>query len=374
MYVLATALSDLCGSTDIHNSITGDLFGSVASPAAATTPPPYNNYYNFRYNSNADENFTDQTSITESESMNATDLLFRITSGMTSVTLIYEFLVAYAIMVTIFWGFVGFVALSILGEKLGVDLAQYCCACVVMGCACMLRPLLFLDSFAILILGPFGNVHFFVLGCTKAYINIAIRVGFYLSTITLPAVDSYFRNREDPKISELRVFFVILFKFALKLCTCSSCLATFANIAYPEGPFFRYTYLVFTVVIGLSAIVTYYETFMKLVEVVRGCIQQFKPVHNWLNHFVFWPTQVSNLALLGTNAFILHKYLETDGFASSGVSLVFNVVSFIYAVTDYVMNGVFCGHGPLCSDIRQRIHCDSVCLSTCNCNNADSEE
>lgn len=289
---------------------------------------------------------------------------------MTLITLVYEFLVAYAIIVTIVLVIAGYVALLILGEKLGIDLAECCCACVVLGCACMLRPLLFLDSFAILILGPFGNVHFFVLGCTKAYINIALRIGFYLSTITLPAVDSYLRNREDPKIGELGLFFVILFKFAVKLCTCSSCLATFANIAYPEGPFFRYTYLVFTVIIGLSAIITYYETFVKLVEVVRGCIQQCKPFHNWLNHFIFWPSLISNLALLGMNAFILHKYLQTEGFNSSGISLVFNVVSLIFAVVDYVMNGVFCGHGPLCLHVRQGI-C-SAYFSTCN--DTESEE
>ena len=213
----------------------------------------------------------------------------------------------------------------------------------------MLRPLLFFDSFAILILGSFGNVHFFVLGCSKAYINIALRIGFYLSTISLPAVDSYLRNREDPKTGELRLFFVVLFKFAIKLCTCSSCLATFADIAYPEGPFFRYTYLVFTVIIGLSALITYYETFLKLTEVVRGCIQECKPLHIWLDHFTFWPWLVSNLALLGMNTFILHKYFETEGFNSSGVSLVLNIVSVVFAIVLYVMSGVFCGHGPLYS-------------------------
>ena len=366
IYVIFTAFSGLCGSTDLSTTIT---VGSVVLVSPATTSPPYNNY-NFRYNYfDVDENFTDETPTTDS--INATDLLLRVTSGMTSITLIYEFLVAYGIVVTIALVIAGYVAVSILGEKLGIDLTECCCACVVLGCCCMLRPLLFLDSFAILVLGPFGNVHFFVLGCTKAYINIALRIGFYLSTITLPAVDSYLRNREDPKIGELGHFFIILFKFAIKLCTCSSCLATFANIAYPEEPFFRYTYLVFTVIIGLSALITYYETFLKLVEVVRGYIQQCKPLHNWLNHFIFWPSLVSNLSLLGMNTFILHKYFQTEGFNSSGISLIFNVVSLIYAVADYVVNGVFCGHGPL----RKRIHIFSVFFnSACMQCQSESDE
>lgn len=284
--------------------------------------------------------------------MNATDLLHRVTSGMTTFTLLYEAMVAYGIMSTISSVVIGFFVLSIIGAKLDIDLTTCCCVCVVKGFTRMIRPLLFLDSLFLLILGPFGNVHFFILGCLKAYINIALRIGLYLSALSISAVLSYLQNREDPKIRESKLFCVILVKLALKLCTCSSCLATFADIAYPEEPFFRYTYLVFTLITGLSAIITYYETFLKLVEVIRGCVHECKSLHNRLDHFTFWPSLFSNLALLGMNTFILHKYFQVDGFNSSGVSLVLNMISIVFAVFVYVMTGVFCGHGPLCKHVR----------------------
>lgn len=56
---------------------------------------------------------------------------------------------------------------------------------------------------------------------------------------------------------------------------------------------------------------------------------------------------MSNLCLLEMNAYILHKHLETDGFDSSGVSLILNVLSFVLVVLLYVLFGIFCGHGPL---------------------------
>ena len=62
----------------------------------------------------------------------------------------------------------------------------------------------------------------FVLGCQEAYVTIGLRVGFYLSTISLPAVFSYLHNRKNypEQPDELKPFIVILFKLALKLASC----------------------------------------------------------------------------------------------------------------------------------------------------------
>lgn len=135
----------------------------------------------------------------------------------------------------------------------------------------LLRSFVLIDSIAIIILRPFGNVYFFILGCAEAYVVIALRIGFYLSTISLPAVHSYLHNHEYPRTNELTSIMIIIqftLRLALKLLTCSSCLAIFIFIAYPERPIFRYTYLVFTILIEFSALLTYYETTLKLLKVV----------------------------------------------------------------------------------------------------------
>ena len=301
-----------------------------------------------------------KTSDSGNSVMNAaeTDLLHLVAQRMTGISLFYELTVAYLINFTISFIFICCVGMAYLAEKFNFDFSKVSGACCIVLLR-LIRPFMFVDSVAIIILAPFGNVYLFVLGCPLAYVTIGLRVGLYLSTISFVAVDSYMRNSEYPRNRELRKFLLILFKFTLKLLTCSSCLATFINIAYPEPLGFRYTYLIFTVLIGLTALVTYYENLMMIVEVVRGCLEKFTTFHNWVNHFTFWPSFVSNLCLLGMNAFILHKYIETDGFNSSGVSLVLNFLSLITAVPLYVLRGSLCGHGPL-SDVCQK-KCHEQC-------------
>ena len=354
IYVLGTAITGICGSmafSDIGISIT---VGSIEFGSSSTTKPPFDGTMKFKPTN--DENLTNITNL-ESENnttSNATetDLLHLVAQRMTGISILYELMVAYLIMFTIIMVIICCVGIGFLSEKFKIDLSKYTVACCV-ALLRLIRPFMFIDSVAIIILAPFGNVYFFVLGCPLAYVTIGLRVGLYLSTISFIAVDSYIREHEEPRTKELRSFLSILFKFTLKLLTCSSCLATFINIAYPEPLGFRYTYLIFTVLIGLTALVTYYDNLMKIVEVVRGCFGKFTTFHNWVNHFTFWPSFVSNLCLFGMNAFILHKYLETDGFNSSGVSLVLNFLSLITAVPLYVLTGSFCGHGPL-SDVCQK--------------------
>ena len=210
------------------------------------------------------------------------------------------------------------------------------------------RPLVIFDCLFIVLFGPIGNVNMFVLKCLEAYVSIALRIGFYLSALSLPVVYSYLRNRdEQPQFGELKDLVGILIKLALRLVTCSSCLATFITIAYPEELYFRYTYLAFTIVIGLSALLTYYETLLKLVKFALDKTDQCTKFHEWVSHFNFWPSTIANLGLLGMNAYILHKYLTIAGFHSSGVSLVLNVVSFIFGTVIYIFGDKFCGHGPL---------------------------
>ena len=114
---------------------------------------------------------------------------------------------------------------------------------------------------------------------------------------------------------------------------CSSCLATFIDIAYPEGSTIRYIYLIFTISIGLSALITYYETLLKLLKVIGDYVELCMSFHEWFNHCIFWPSMFANLGLLGMNVFILHKYFDTQGFNSSGTSLILNVLSLLFSNT-----------------------------------------
>ena len=124
-----------------------------------------------------------------------------------------------------------------------------------------LKPLVLFDCVFIIIFGPVGNVYMFLLDCVETYVTIFLQIGFYLTALALPVVFSYLRKRDDePMEGELKELIGILIKLALKLITCSSCLATFIIIAYPERIIFRYSYLGFTVIIGVSALLTYHET------------------------------------------------------------------------------------------------------------------
>ena len=259
---------------------------------------------------------------------------FLAASWMTKASLIYEFAFGYVIVYYLLCPVFTSVLLckcEILDEHLTT-----------------LLPLLFIDSLAIIVLGPFGNVYLFLLGCTEALVMIGIRIGLYLSAISLPAVYIYLLTNDDPQTGALKTFVIILFKLALKLITCSSCLATFIDIAYPERPIFRYFYLSFTILIGLSALLTYYQTLLKLFEIIY---KRHRLHHDqcceWFNHCTFWAYAIANISLMGMNAFILHKYIDTDGFDSSGVSLVLNVSSVVLGGTIYVFGATFCGRQPI---------------------------
>lgn len=340
---LSSTPNELCGSDDLIRSATvvlRTLFKVTNDDDTETA----NKNTLLDINS---KNFANITSVNATEEEKDLDLIHLVTSGMTIISILYEVVVAYGIIAIIIMLVACFVGASYLAEKYNIDLTICTDACCT-GIVHLLRPLMLIDTFAIIIFAPFGNVYFFVLGCGEAYGIIAIRIAFYLSVITVSAVHNYLRHHGNLQKGDMWQFFVILVTIALKLSTCSSCLATFVEIAYPEAPSFRYTYLIFTVLIGLSALATYYDTCLKLVEVImKCCIEPCLHLHIWLNHITFWPAMISNLCLLGMNAYILHKHLETDGFDSSGVSLILNVLSLVTAVPLYVLFGIFCGHGPL---------------------------
>jgi MFS family permease len=261
---------------------------------------------------------------------------------MTQVSLYYEFAIALLILLSIF----GCIYMCCNGE---LDWT-YCSYKA-------LKPFILFDCAVIIILGPFGNVYLFLLGCVDAYVKILLRIGFYLSTIFLPAAFSYIdrqKDNPDPNADSFKSILSILVKLGLKLASCSSCLATFIDIAYPEALPVRFAYLAFTIIVGLSALATYYETLLKLLEMVKDWEEECVPLHSWLNHFIFWPSMVAYMGLLGLNSYILYKYSVTAGgdldlldSSSPAVSLGLNLVSLVYLIANYVLFAVFCGHGPL---------------------------
>lgn len=266
---------------------------------------------------------------------------------MTLVSIYYEFAIGLLIILSVFCC----IYMCCTGEFNCTDCSYKA-----------LRPFILFDCAVIILLGPFGNVYLFLLGCVDAYVTILLRIGFYLSTITLPAAFSYIgrqKDNPDPNADSFKSIFLILFNLGLKLASCSSCLATFIDVAYPEALTIRFTYLAFTIIVGLSALTTYYETLLKLLEVVQDWVDQCVPFHLWLNHLTFWPPMFANLGLLGLNSYILYKFSVTGGGRSSspGVSMGLNLVSLTYTIPNYIFGAVFCGHGPLYRVCRQ--HCSS---------------
>lgn len=312
----------VCGSSELHIS-------------EATKSNSHSNTQNVPYDHNLTRNIT----------FPEQDELLLVAKHMTLASLYYEFAIGCLIILSIFC--VIYHCNEISWSDCSYKIIKE-----------SMKPFVLFDCVVIIILGPFGNVYMFIFGCWEAYVTVALRIGFYLSTISLPAIFSYLRYRKDSAevdTFDLKSFALILATLALKLVACSSCLATFINVAYPEGPLIRYTYLSFTILIGLSALSNYYETLLKLVEVVQDWVEQCLPFHNWLYHFTFWPSVVANVGLVGLNSFILHQYIHTEGEKSTEVSLVLTILSLLFTVPVYVFFGVFCGHGPLYRACLQRI-------------------
>ena len=76
------------------------------------------------------------------------------------------------------------------------------------------------------------------------------------------------------------------------------------HFRYPEPEAFRYTYLAFTIKVGVIALLTYCEAIAKLVEVTLDKMNSCMVFHECFNHFIFWPSMIANLGLLGMNAYI----------------------------------------------------------------------
>ena len=265
------------------------------------------------------------------------DQLLLAAKRMTLVSIYYEFAIGLLIILSVFCC----IYMCCTGELDCTDCSYKA-----------LKPFVIFDCIVIILLGPFGNVYLFLLGCVDAYVKILLRIGFYLSTISLPAAFSYIgrqKDNPDPNEDSFKSVLFILLNLALKLASCSSCLATFIDIAYPEALAVRFAYLAFTIIVGLSALATYYETLLKLLELVQDWVEQCIPFHSWLNHFTFWPSMLANLGLLGLNSYILYKYSVTEGGAGSSpaVSLGLNILSLAYMIPNYVFRALFCGHGPL---------------------------
>ena len=81
-------------------------------------------------------------------------------------------------------------------------------------------PLIIFDCIFVVVLGPIGNVDMFVLKCPEGYVSVVLRIGFYLSALSLPTVYAYLRNRdEEPQRDELKYLVGILIKIdSLETC------------------------------------------------------------------------------------------------------------------------------------------------------------
>ena len=318
--VFKSTVSTVCGSDELHISKVNEL------PSSSTPTTEFD---------------IDDNASLESNTSTEQDELLLVAKRMTLISLYYEFAVACLIILSVFVFIYRCGCCNIDWNNETMKAWDY------KTIKTSVAPFILFDCAINIILGPFGNVYFFLLGCVDAYVTIAFRIGFYLSTISLPAVFSFLHNnKDDPEQNfdpELKSMVIILATLALKLLTCSSSFATFIRVAYPEPPVIRYTYLAFTILIGVSALITYYETLLKLVEVVQSFAESCVPFHIYLNHFTFWASMVANLSLVGLNAFILHDTGET----SPAITLALNGLSLSFAIPVYILGGVFCGHGPL---------------------------
>ena len=180
----------LCGSDDLFRSATVVLRTLSSSKITNDDDVETANNKDKIINSNG---FTNITSVNATEEEKDLDLIHLVTGGMTVISILYEVIVAYGIIAIIIMLIACFVGAGFLAEKYDIDLTICTDACCT-GIVHLVRPLMLIDTFAIIVFAPFGNVYFFVLGCGEAYGIIVIRIAFYLSAITVLAVHNYLRH------------------------------------------------------------------------------------------------------------------------------------------------------------------------------------
>ena len=133
---------------------------------------------------------------------------------------------------------------------------------------------------------------------------------------------------------------------ASKLMTCSSCIATYVSVASHEYVSLRDAYFTFSIIIGISALVTYYNTLVKLIHIGADKLDRWKLIHEILGHVIFGVDTLANVALIVMNAYIFKTTSSSAVESSAERSLIITVVSTAVSLKHF-LTSEFCRHGPL---------------------------
>ena len=108
----------------------------------------------------------------------------------------------------------------------------------------------------------------------------------------------------------------------------------------------HHVYFAFSIVIGASALVTYYNTLVKLIHIGTDQLDCWKLFHEILGHVIFGVDTMANVALIVMNAYIFKTTSISAVESSAEKSLVITVVSTAVSLKRF-LTFEFCRHGPL---------------------------
>lgn len=229
-----------------------------------------------------------------------------------------------------------------------------------------LIPVYFFDILFILTVAPVSNVYLFfaasLTGCPDAYVVILIRIAFYCFALSVPFIIAQLRLKKDD-FPYFR-FAVTLISYGMKLSTISSSLATFFKVGFPEQKAaVQYSYLVFTVMVGLTALLTGYVTLLQMVKFCYNKIDRLKRPFEYVGHASFVTTNIASIGLITLNSYILSSSESTEESQKlAKTALIFTSFTFVISFRHF-LGSEFCGHGPLGKYLLLK------CLrkATCNC-------
>ena len=105
-------------------------------------------------------------------------------------------------------------------------------------------------------------------------------------------------------------------------------------------------YFAFSIVIGASALVTYYNTLVKLIHIGTDQLDRWKLIHEIIGHAIFGVDTLANVALIVMNAYIFKTTSSSAAESSAEKYLIITVVSTAVSLKHF-LTSEFCRHGPL---------------------------
>ena len=214
-----------------------------------------------------------------------------------------------------------------------------------------LLPVIFVDILSVMTLAPFSNVYPFTVAsltnCPGAYILILARMLFYSLGLAVPTIYAQLHwQKNNLQYLPFLKFAGTLIAFALNVCTVSSSLATFFKVAFYQEMAVRYSYLVFT---ALVAVIALLNSYVKVLSMIKFCINKFdlwKRFFKYAGHASFLSASVASIGLITLNAYIFAKSPNAEDRLLARSSLIITCITFVFSFRHFLLSE-FCGRTPL---------------------------